>query len=378
MVALRRLVLTLTLLLALAGCTARSSPEPIVVGHLAPLSGPDRAAGEHAQHGIDLAVDEVNQPGSRINDRPVNVVHADTAGDAEAVQAQTVRLITTRRPVALLGGTDASQLERISRAAPPYALPVVSPATWASPPAGEYLFSTAVTPTYQGMVLGRFTREALKPAGVLVLSDSRSDVATALTAGFVTEVGQGGTVKTDEATYHGEADFPNLIGRVKKARPQAVLVAGAVADLVKLRPQLHAAAPEAALVLGAEEGALPALAEDRTTPGTAYLASSFAAEGLTGKGQDVARQYRERFGHDLDVHAALAYDAARLLFEAIRRARAGNGVQVGKELPNVEHFESVTGPLAFARDHTALRSVFVLRLEEGKARLSMRYDPETK
>jgi branched-chain amino acid transport system substrate-binding protein len=371
----RRLLLALLPVLALPGCYQKSNPEPIEVGHLAPLTGPDKTVGEHSRQGIDLAVDEANQESNRINNRPVNVLHADTAGDADAVQAQTVRLVTVNHAVALLGGSDPAQLERLSRAALPYPVPVVSSAALAGPPASEFLFSTAVAPASEGQTLARFTGEVLKPASVLVLSDVRSNVAGALAAAFVKELGKGETVKTDEATYRGDADFPRLVERVKKARPKAILLAGVIGDVVKLRPAVHGAAPEAALLVGAEEESLPALAEDRGAPGTVYLVSAFTADALTAKGQEVARRYRERFGQDLDVYAALAYDDARILFEAFRRAHLTRGEQVRAELPKLDNFEGLTGPIAFTAEHTARRPLFVLRLTEGKSQLAKRYDP---
>jgi branched-chain amino acid transport system substrate-binding protein len=386
----RRLVLVLAPALALAGCTPKGTPEPIVVGQLVPLSGPDRAAGEQAKQGVDLAVDEANREENRITGRPVNVVQVNTAdpetaqpqtargtgGESDPVQAQTVRVLTVNHALALLGGIDSDQLGRISRASQSYGTPLVSHATLADPSNNDYVFSTTVTPAYQGQVLARFARDDLKPAGVTALTDSRGSVSGMLTTAFIKEAGNAFPV--DQWTYRGEADFADLVARAKKAQPKAVLVAGSAADLVKLRPQLREAAPQAPLLFGTEEGSLPALAEDRSTPGTAYLASAYAAEGLTAKGQEVARQYRERFGQDLDVHAALAYDDARVLFEAMRRAKSTSTVLVRKELLGLEGFESLTGPLSFAKEHSARRPVFVLRLEEGRPRLAKRYDPEGK
>jgi branched-chain amino acid transport system substrate-binding protein len=368
----------LLLLLLPLGCAPRRTAEPIVVGHLASLSGPDRAVGEHAKQGIDLAVADVNQEANRINNRTVNVVQVDTAGGKEAAQAQTVRLITINHPVALLGGTTSSQLEEISRAAEPYGLPLVSPASLPGPPAGDRLFPTAVLPAYQGQVLGRFSRDVLKPSGVLVLADDRSGYSGDLAAAYVKEVTQGGAVRAEQANYRAEADFPGLVERVKKARPKAVLVTGASADLVALAPQLHAADPDAVLLFGAQEGSVPALLNTPGATGPAYAASSFADEALTAKGKEVAKQYHERFGQELDAPAALAFDDARLLFEAMRRAHGTQAPAVSKELLGLDNFESLTGPLSFTLEHTVRRPLFVLRLEGGKAHLAKRYDPGAK
>src|SRR5262245_43503394 len=83
--------------LALGGCGARGEPEPVWVGHLLPLSGPDRARGEQARRGVLLAVHEAREAGTTVNGRPVAVRHVDTRGDAKLAGAETVRLLTVNK-----------------------------------------------------------------------------------------------------------------------------------------------------------------------------------------------------------------------------------------------------------------------------------------
>ena len=83
--------------LLLAGCSHSTPTEPIVVGHLAPLSGPDKLIGEHARQGIILAVEEVNGDGEKVNGRRVEVVHVDDRGAPAAAGDQAVRLIAVNR-----------------------------------------------------------------------------------------------------------------------------------------------------------------------------------------------------------------------------------------------------------------------------------------
>src|SRR5947209_9095846 len=103
---MRSLLGTPILLLALVGCGNPPGTDPIFVGHLAPLSGPDKLIGEHARRGILLAVEEVNQEDNRIQGRRVNVLHADTRGETDQAKNEAVRLITINKVTALLGGTD--------------------------------------------------------------------------------------------------------------------------------------------------------------------------------------------------------------------------------------------------------------------------------
>jgi branched-chain amino acid transport system substrate-binding protein len=366
--------------LCLAGCSARGTSDPILVGQIAPLSGAEKARGEHARNGIDLAVEDANQDDHRIAGRPVNVIHSDSLGSPDTAQEQAVRLLTLNKDkvVALLGDGRPAELDRVVRAAQPYGVPIVTPGTLPPGTVDEYVFSATVGPADQGRALAHYAAAALKPAAVTVLTDSRSNAAAALADSFRKEMSKESAVSTEERTYQGDGDFAGLAAAVKKAAPTMVLVAGMARDVVQLRPQLHEAAPDAVFLLGVEEGGQVILAEDHTTAGTAYLASAFAAEGLTPGGHKLAQVCRDRFGVDLDAPAALAYDAARILFEAMRKERTTKSADVRRILAAMENFDSLTGPLALTKEHTARRLLFVLRLQQGRTELVRRDEPEAK
>ena len=46
------------------GCSPRPAPEPLLLGHLAPLSGPQRLQGQHARQGVLLAITEALDAGA--------------------------------------------------------------------------------------------------------------------------------------------------------------------------------------------------------------------------------------------------------------------------------------------------------------------------
>src|SRR5262249_46941019 len=159
--------------LLLAGCLQKSPPEPIGVGHVAPLSGPARAGGEHARQAILLAVEEANRDEQHVHGRRVVVVHADDRDAPEEAQAEAVRLITVNKVAALLGGIDPAETERLVRTAQSYGLPVVALSELPTLASGEGFVSLAVAPASRGRALGRFTAQELKPSRVAVVGDGR-------------------------------------------------------------------------------------------------------------------------------------------------------------------------------------------------------------
>jgi branched-chain amino acid transport system substrate-binding protein len=120
------------------------------------------------------------------------------------------------------------------------------------------------------------------------------------------------------------------------------------------------------------ENEMSDLLDDAQASRDVYLATAYVVDNGSSRGQEFAQDYRKRFSQEPDAHAALAYDDARLLFETIKRLRAAAPVAVREELGRMETFESVTGTVAFNRDHTVRRPVFIVRVDEGGPKLVKR------
>src|SRR5437763_1968311 len=86
----RRFSLLLLIVLA-TGC--KQQPEPHVIGHVAPRSGPDQAAGMRLGEAVAMAVTEANvNESGRIDGKAIAVVHGDTGADADGYAFQGTRL----------------------------------------------------------------------------------------------------------------------------------------------------------------------------------------------------------------------------------------------------------------------------------------------
>jgi branched-chain amino acid transport system substrate-binding protein len=74
------------------------------------------------------------------------------------------------------------------------------------------------------------------------------------------------------------------------------------------------------------------------------------------------------FGEPPDVAAALAFDNARLLFEALRQCQGTfTPGQIREKLAELKDFPMLTGSAAFDDTGQLRRPAFVIRLGQGKA-----------
>jgi branched-chain amino acid transport system substrate-binding protein len=367
-----------SLLLYATGCGGGSGPAPIHVGHVATLSGPNNEGGEQAVRGIRLAVEEQNEAARQNNTRPVIVHHPDTQGNLNAFESQAVRLVTINHAVALLGGTSAAEVVRLDKAQ----VPIVTSGQ-RTRGLSERVFFTGLSSAFQGQVLAQFALQDLHASKLAVLVDERREESLALSEAFTRALGKA-AAKKDAGTvarivtlrYGQDAPISDWAKRLAEEKPQALLVAGAARDLTRLRDGLHFAGP---ILFGADEGSSRAFVEAREA-GRVFLVTAFVPDLDVPRAREFISRYRKAFSEDPDVHAALAYDSARLLFEAIGNSQLPGLEGLNKELPQelskLKDFPGLTGPLGFNADRQLLRPAFIVQVQNDGLKTVKRFPPE--
>jgi branched-chain amino acid transport system substrate-binding protein len=250
----------------------------------------------------------------------------------------------------------------------------VTPVGLVPQPATPRVFSIGASGADQGAALARFAAEELKAGRAAVLADGRSPLFANLAAAFRENFRKLIGKPADERTYHSPDELAELARQLVTREPAAVVLAGAPADLARLVRELQQAKLPARvpLLLGGEEPAGPGPEPAAGQP--LYRATAYAPGESPPQLAAFVQRYTEKFGRPPDVHAVLAHDGVRLLCKALHRAGSAQGGKVRDELARCKTFESLTGPLTFATDHTARRPVYVVRIEDGQPGSAKRYD----
>lgn len=319
-------------------------------------------------NGVLMAAAQVNQFGG-INNRQIDVVIHDDRGSAEEAARLTAKLIDQDKVVAIIAGGVSGN----SRAAAPKAqashIPLISPSS--TDPAvtltGDYIFRACFVDSFQGEVMASFAAEKLKAKKAAILFDINSSYGRGLTEFFETSFRKlGGEIVNKQSYTQGDSDFKGQLSSIKAAEPEVIYIPGYYLEVALIAKQARALGLTQPL-LGGDGWDAPELWQlGGDALNGSYISTHYSPDDPSPKIQEFVHEYKQRYQNLVpDAHAALAYDAALLLFDAIKRAGATDGPHLRYALANTKDFDGVTGLISIDEDRNAVKPAVVLKLQDA-------------
>jgi branched-chain amino acid transport system substrate-binding protein len=96
-----------------------------------------------------------------------------------------------------------------------------------------------------------------------------------------------------------------------------------------------------------------------------FYANHYSHQDPSPRVQNFIKKYEEQFGGTPDGLAALGYDAARILAEAMGRAKSLDGAAIAAELAKTKDFEGVTGNITIDENRNAVKPAVILEMKDG-------------
>ena len=345
---------------------------PIKVGEFNTMTGSQATFGQSTHAGIVLAIQEQNARGG-IHGRPIELVSYDDRGVSQEAGPAATRLATDAQVVAILGAATSSLSIAGAEVAQRYGVPMITPSSTnvRVTAVGDRIFRVCFIDSFQSYAAARFAVEGLGARRVAVLYDQSQAYSTGLKDDFVPALRElGGEVVTAQAYSGGDQDFSAQLTTIRELRPDAVFVPGYYTDAANVAIQarrLGIAAP----LLGADgwdSAQLAALGGDAVL--NTYYTNHYSQQDPSPAVQDFLRRYAARNGGAMpDSPAALGYDAARVLFQAMERAKSFSGEDLAAALAATEGFPGATGTISFDANRNARKPAVVLemkRAEDGR------------
>jgi branched-chain amino acid transport system substrate-binding protein len=351
------------------GGTAGS--DAIILGEYNSLTGSEATFGQSTHQGIALAVKELNAAGG-IRGKKIDLRTVDTASKVEEAGTAVTRLITSDKAVAILGEAASGRSIAGARVAQKYGVPMITPSS-TNPQVtavGDHIFRVCFVDSFQGYVLARYARENLLADKVAVLYDQAQPYSKGLAADFTREFkSRGGQVAVEQAFTGGDQDFSAQLTTIRDAAPQALVLPTYYTEGASIAIQARKLGLTMPL-LGSDGWSSPQLVAigGAAIEGATY-SDHYANDEARPEVQAFVTKFQGEYGQPPgDVLAALGYDAARVLFEAMRRSDSLAGDSLVRQLAATRDFPGVTGVLTMDEKRNPRKPVVIVQIRDGKPR----------
>lgn len=357
-----------SLLLAMTGCSGGlagggsggdGGDGPITFGMLAPFSGSESAFGAYMQNGAQLAVDELNADGGVLG-RELELVVEDDACDATTAVAGANKLVTEGITASVGGycsGATLPTLPIFDEAGIPMVIPAANSNELVQGLPGVFLLNG--TGTQQAAAAVKYA-EAIGATTVAAIDDATSYSAD-LAASFVEQAGDAGLdIAFEETVTPGENDYSAVATELASTQPDLVYWTGYYQEGGLIVRQATDAGYDGAFLVG--DGSVDAkFAEIAGAGYTDNVVATFTQTPDMIEGADQwITDYSELAGEAPGPYSTQAYDAVRVMAQAIEDAGSTDFDAVVAGLEGLDGFDTFAGPLTFTKDHTLSGGGFVI------------------
>jgi len=367
-----------------AAADLRLNQFELKLGVIAPLTGPVPDFGQFIRDGVLLAVQEWNARGGILGERITTIVEDGQCSPGPAVAAAH-KLIETDGVHFIIGEVCSKASIPVSEIANAARVIQVSPTSTnlgvtvdATGAVKRFVFRNCFVDPFQGIVGARFAYGSLRARTAFVMADSANDYVSGLAGTFTAEFTRLGGTIVGTSDYDGErkTDFSSEIAQVRTAAPDVVYLPDYYNVVNLVARQARAGGITVPFIGG--DGWDSSDLDARAADGS-YFTNHFSdddprPEVATFLEAFDAAYPGPNYSSSRHMLAALAYDAANMIFTAIQDAGTEDTAQVGRALEAIR-FHGVTGDLAYDAVHNPQKSAYVFAVKDGAVRFVERVDP---
>lgn len=342
------------------------------VALLSPASGELATFGRVLRNGSILAFDEWNSRGGVVGRRiEWRVYDADCAFDAaRQVTQQAVAdgfqfIIGPLCSEAAIAAAEVVEVNGALLLAPTATHPLVT--VNGQGQTRTTVFRASYAYSFQGQAAARFAVETLEKGRAALFFDPRDDYSAALGNAFSAEfTAQGGKIVYQSSYTRADTDFTSSLQAAADAGADVIYLPAPVAVVNRLAAQWQQL-PQRLTLLGSDSWDASEL--DLAAVEDSYFTRHFFLDEHRPAIQAFADAYKASYAVAPDTLAALGYDAAAILMEAIEQAGKLEVKRVAEALEQ-GHFETVTGPISFDGQHNPVKPVPVVQVKVGEVILA--------
>ena len=361
-----------------AGCTESGTVSPpdngeepgegenvvVKVGNVGPLTGGAATYGISVRNAVELAIKEANA-NEEIPGVTLELIAEDSEGDWSKAANAFSKLIDQDKVNVIVGAVLSSETAAGGPIAMDGKVPAISPTSTATDltVGNPYLFRNCPSDDVQASQLAEYAVTELGLSKFAILY-TNNDYGVALKETFEETAGSLAEVVAVEAFMDGDEHFRPQLTSIQQKDPDAIFIAGYYTEAAKIAQQAAEQGIEAQ-ILGADGFYSPVLLQigAEAIEGAIFTAAFFSGDPSPTV-QSFVSNYKETYGEEPDMFAALGYDAARMVFEAIKN-KGTESEQIREGLAEIKDFPGITGLTSIDEEGDTLKEILILQVEDG-------------
>ena len=368
-----------------AGCGGgEKKADTIKVGANLEMTGGSASYGISSKNAIELAFKEINEKGG-INGKQLELVVADNKSEAAEATNAMQKLVSQDNVVAVIGPNLSSSViaasainnsAKVLDIAPMATNPYVT-VDQASGKTKDFNYRTCFIDPFQGTVMAKFATAELGVGNAAVLIDNSSDYAKGLAQFFKENfVKEGGAVTAEESYLQKDTDFKATLTKIKATNPDFLYVPGYYQEVGLIVKQARELGMNMPIAGGGGWGSaqMPEIAGAAALNNT-YFSSLYSPEDSSDINKNFVAAYEKAYGQKPDVFAALSYDSALLVAEAIKNAGSTEPAKISEAMAKINGFSGVSGSVTFDDKHNPVKSAVILEYKDGAQSLKTKINP---
>lgn len=352
--------------LLLASMTVLAQDQ-IPVGEFASLTGGSASFGQSSHKGTELAIGEINAAGGVLG-KPIKLITEDDQSQAGQPATIVRKLISQDKAIAILGEVASSKSLEAAPICQQSKIPMISPAS-TNPKVtevGDYIFRVCFIDPFQGTVMAKFaTSKGWKRFAVL--TDVKQDYSVGLAQFFKEGVTKaGGTIVKEQSYSSGDKDFKAQLTSIKVTKPDAIFVPGYYTEVSLIAKQARQLGIKAPLLGGDGWVGESLLTVAGNSLDGCFFSKHFSEADKSEAVQQFVKRFQDKYGSTPDDMAALGFDSAMILADAIKRAGTTEPSKLRDAIAATKDYQGITGKITIDANRNASKSAVIMTIQNGK------------
>ncbi|MDD4715184.1 MAG: ABC transporter substrate-binding protein [Oscillospiraceae bacterium] len=361
-----------------------SSSGAIKVGVIAPLTGDVAVYGTAVKNAVQLYTDQFNEKGG-VDGKKIELVICDDKGDpTEAINAYN-KLVSSDQVAAILGPVTSSPTLGVAQLSAKDNIPCIS-GTATHPDVTKYgknFFRACFLDPFQGHTMATVAKNDLKATKAAIIYNTSDAYSTGLKDTFTEKAKELGlNIVASEGYAKGDTDFNAQLTNIANAKADVLFIPDYYNTAYLICSQAKKLGYTGTFLgVDGTDGVMEIQGADTSVFDGMYFANHYSAADTSAVVQDFLTAYQKQFNQQPNALAALGYDSAMIMYNAISTA-AKKGTDIGANAASYQaiidaikatDMDCVTGHITFDANNNPVKQCFITKIAGGKYTLFKKY-----